>query len=329
MTANPDEASESTTTDISRFQVLSLDGGGIKGLFSAAILAALEEDLGINVCDHFDLLAGTSTGGIIALGLATGLRARQLVDFYLEEGPKIFRPRGFLSALRALFTRKYSQKYLRDALKKYFQETTLAQCQKRVVVPSFSLSENDVYLFRTAHHKELRRDYRVAVWKVALATSAAPTYFPVCTDVASARLIDGGVWANNPAMVGLVEAVHRFNCPLPNIAICSVGTSEAVPRRSPRLNSAGLLGWGVSGAAVDVIMRGQSAGVSNQVRLLVGEQRFLRIDAIVADGEFSLDGTESADALVAKAAHISRKVSQDFASKFTSHTAPRFTSIYQ
>lgn len=74
-----------------RFQILSLDGGGIKGLFSAAVLAKIEEDLGVTVADHFDLITGTSTGGIIALGLGIGLHPREIVHFYVSQGPAIFR----------------------------------------------------------------------------------------------------------------------------------------------------------------------------------------------------------------------------------------------
>jgi len=73
-----------------RFQILSLDGGGIKGLFSAAVLAHLEEDLGCKIVDHFDLIVGTSTGGIIALGLGYGLSPQEIVEFYVEQGPQIF-----------------------------------------------------------------------------------------------------------------------------------------------------------------------------------------------------------------------------------------------
>ena len=79
-----------------RFQILSLDGGGIKGLFSAAVLAKLEEDLNTNITDHFDLIVGTSTGGIIALGLGLGMKPQEIVQFYVESGPQIFRDRYLL-----------------------------------------------------------------------------------------------------------------------------------------------------------------------------------------------------------------------------------------
>lgn len=106
----------------SRFQILSLDGGGIKGLFSAAVLAAIEEDLNINIIDHFDLITGTSTGGIIALGLGLGMRPKEIVEFYLTKGPKIF-PRWYgLKWLQHWVYRKYSDKALSTALQDCFKE---------------------------------------------------------------------------------------------------------------------------------------------------------------------------------------------------------------
>ena len=99
-----------------RFQILSLDGGGIKGIFSAALLAHLEEDFNINITDHFDLIAGTSTGGIIALGLGLGMRPRELLRFYVEKGPVIFR-NGLISSLKQLWKNKHSPLGLERALK--------------------------------------------------------------------------------------------------------------------------------------------------------------------------------------------------------------------
>jgi len=94
------ELSASVPAEAERFQILSLDGGGIRGVFSAAILAAIEEDLNVHLVDHFDLIAGTSTGGIIALALGLGLRPADILAFYIEHGPRIFsNPLGLRSAL--------------------------------------------------------------------------------------------------------------------------------------------------------------------------------------------------------------------------------------
>ncbi|RKX57992.1 MAG: hypothetical protein DRP28_05685, partial [Thermodesulfobacteriota bacterium] len=183
---------------IERFQILSLDGGGIKGLFSAAVLAFLEEDHGLRIADHFDLIVGTSTGGIIALALGMGMRPREIVRFYIQKGPEIF-VANRLFGIKRFFRSKYDNDGLESALKDCFGEKRLADSVKRLVIPSYNIGEDDVYLFKTPHHERLKRDYKVPVWKVALATSAASTYFPSCLKLDHIRLVDGGVWANNPS----------------------------------------------------------------------------------------------------------------------------------
>src|SRR5579862_5792652 len=161
-----------------RFQILSLDRGGIKGLFSAAVLAKWEEDLGCSIADSFDLIVGTSTGGIIALGLGLGLRPREIVRFYLDQGNRIF-PNGWTTPYRTArqFIRsKFSPTPLRGALQDCFGEKLLGHSTKRLAIPSYDLGQGDVRIFKTAHHNRLRRDFKLPAWKVALATSAAPTY---------------------------------------------------------------------------------------------------------------------------------------------------------
>lgn len=134
-----------------RFQILSLDGGGLRGIFSAAVLARIEEDLGVRIVDHFDLIAGTSTGGIIALGLGLGLSPRAIVEFYTNKGPRVFRDRTRLRTLRRLFRAKYTDAPLRAALEEVFDDRTFGESTKRLVITSYSLTNDDVYLFRTPH----------------------------------------------------------------------------------------------------------------------------------------------------------------------------------
>jgi patatin-like phospholipase/acyl hydrolase len=190
------------------------------------------------------------------------------------------------------------------------------------------LGEDDVYLFRTPHHERLKRDYKVSAWKIALATSAAPTFFPCCRHVDQLRLIDGGIWANNPTMVGIIEAYGTLNIPLEAIWVFSIGTSDPVSHRRNRLNSGGILTWGNGNAAVDVIMRGQSIGVHNQASFLLGRDRVERLNPQVAAGEFSLAGIHKADDLVAKAAHYSRTFMPTFNKKFKPHSAAPYTPYY-
>jgi patatin-like phospholipase/acyl hydrolase len=311
-----------------RFQILSLDGGGIKGLFAAAILAAIEEDLGGDVTRHFDLITGTSTGGIIALGLGLGMRPVEIVNFYLSEGSKIFPGWFGLKKLQHWILRKFSQQPLMAALQGCFKDRRLADCKKRLVIPAYNLGEDDVYLFRTPHAERLKRDYKLPAWKVALATSAAPTFFPCCRHIDSLRLIDGGVWANNPTMVGIVEAQGTLGIPLDALRVFSIGASNPVNHRRDKLNAGGILAWTTGNSAVDVIMRGQSIGVHNQATFLLGKERIERLNPVVAAGEFSLDGVHKAADLVGKAAHVSRIFTPTFVEKFGAHSAAEYIPLY-
>ena len=306
------------------FQILSLDGGGIKGLFSAAVLAKIEDDLGIVVTDHFDLICGTSTGGIIALGLGIGLRPREIVQFYVNQGPAIFRRSRWSGSISWFWNRKYPQKPLKKALQECFGDRRLADCTKRLVVPSYNLDKDEVYLFKTPHHPRLTRDWREPLWKVALATSAAPTFFPSCRDVDRIRLIDGGVWANNPAMVGIVEAVSMIGVPLDSISVLSLGTTNPIANKPNNLDNGGVWQW--KKAAIDVALRGQSHGVQGQAQHLLGADRAIRLDPAVPDGLFALDKLTE-DRLLSEAAHASRHFAPTFANKLQPHSAAPFEPV--
>lgn len=302
-----------------RFQILSLDGGGIKGLYSAALLAKIEENLGgISVTDHFDLITGTSTGGIIALGLALGMRPREIVQFYVAEGPKIFKKTPLLTSIRSYTRSKYPQEPLKLALQKYFGDKLISDSTKRLVVPSYNLAKDEVYIFKTPHHSRLTTDGKVPMWKVALATSAAPTYFPCCEHVDGMRLVDGGLWANNPTMVGIVEAVSLLGVPLDAIATLSLGTTNSISHKARSLDRGGKIHWREMG--IDAALRGQSHGVQGQAILLLTRERAVRLDPMVPDGLFALDKLCETD-LLAEASHEARKFAPHFHSTFGGHLA--------
>lgn len=310
------------------FQILSLDGGGIRGVFSAAVLAALEDDYApMRVADHFDLIAGTSTGGILALGLALGYTPREMVEFYVELGPVIFANRGKWRNAKHLFRSKYGAQQLVNALRSKFGERTLGESSKRLVIPAFDIARNDVYVFRTAHLERLRRDHRLPAWHVGAATAAAPSYFPAHRLPTKERLIDGGVWANNPAMVALAEVVGQphLNVPINRVRMLSLGTIRAFHGPREHLDRAGKLGW--ASAATDVILDATSIGVSNQVRALLGD-RFLRVDAHQTSDSVTLDATSSVDALLAVGRNESRAAAPTIAATFFDHLAPPFTPFH-
>lgn len=308
-----------------RFQILALDGGGIKGLFSAGILAYLEQDLCCRITDHFDLITGTSTGGIIALGLGSGIKPEDILQFYVENGPKIF-PETRLRKIRHYWHRKYDSRNLCNALKECFGEKLLGDSRNRLVIPSYNMGDDDVYLFKTSHNSRLTRDYKVPMWKVAMATSAAPTYFPSCDLIDSLRLIDGGIWANNPTMIGIVEALSLMNVPLDTISIFSLGTTDEVKNRPNSLDNGGLWQWKKTG--IDMALRGQSLGAVKQAQLLLGEDRVLRLDPKVPDELFDLDRLSFKE-LMGKAAHESRHIAPGFKKMFMDHVASEFIPYHQ
>ena len=301
-----------------RFQILSLDGGGAKALFTAHILARFEEDHGTRVVDHFDLIAGTSAGGIVALGLGAGLLPAEIADHYLDLIGRVF-PRRKQRKLR--FSRltgpAYSGDMLREALTTVLGDRILGESTKRLLVPSWNVQSGEVHIFKTPHSPRLTRDWRVKMVDVALATSAAPTYFPAAS-VDSARLVDGGVFANNPSVLAIAEATSMLGVPLDAIRVLNIGTMEPFTDHSDRLDAAGLAGW--STAAVPLILTASSASNAGLARHLIGFDNFVRMNATVPPGAFALDHID-ATKVAGYAATVSRNLSPEYVAKFIDHTA--------
>lgn len=197
------------------FKILCIDGGGIKGLYSSKILEHLEEKYKCRISDYFDMLCGTSTGGLIALGLSLGIPAKEMSAIYEDHGLTIFPRRtkigGFLR--QAIWRGKYSDEPLRKVLTDVFGERKIAESNNLLCIPSYSYTDARPWIFKFDHREgDLDRDNKALYVDVALATSAAPTYFPLAeiSYYDNKQFVDGGVWANDPTMVGLIEALTYF-----------------------------------------------------------------------------------------------------------------------
>jgi len=213
-------------------KILAIDGGGIKGVYPAAFLASIESHIDGRVADYFDLIVGTSTGGIIALGLGLGMTAHDVLGFYKQYGPEVFPGHPILRHLRQVVQSKYSASPLKQALIETFGERRLGESTKRLVIPSVDLISGNVYLFKTAHRSNYRNDYRVKAVDVAMATAAAPTYFPIHWFQSGLPLVDGGMWANNPTGLAVVEAIGPLDWDRSEIRILSLGcTTEPLSIR--------------------------------------------------------------------------------------------------
>ena len=166
------------------FKILSIDGGGI---YPAKILSELEQKLelsGKKITDlnqYFDLICGTSTGGIIALGLALGMKSEDILNLYSENANLIFRNKR--DVLTSLFHPFYQRENLQEILKKEYSkfsidgDTRLGHAKTRVCIPVYNAGEGRVSVLKTSHHKDLKRDYQYPAHDVALSTAAAPLYF--------------------------------------------------------------------------------------------------------------------------------------------------------
>ncbi|RDY57939.1 CBASS cGAMP-activated phospholipase [Flagellimonas nanhaiensis] len=197
------------------FKILSIDGGGIKGLYSSKILEHFEQEFQCNVVDHFDMICGTSTGGILGLALSLKIKAEEISRMYEENGEKIFPNQSKLKGKikQSLLGGKYSDKPLRSALEATFGDHKIKDSHCLLCIPSYSVTDARPFIFKYDHEEnKQRRDNNAKYVDVALATSAAPTYFPLAEIeyYNSRQFIDGGIYANNPSIVGLIEALDYF-----------------------------------------------------------------------------------------------------------------------
>jgi len=226
-----------------RFQVLALSGGGYRGLYTAKVVADLEAEFGAPFARHFDLIAGTSVGGILALALALEIPAADIVELFEKNGGKIFAKRASLGGLARS---KYSPTGLRTLLsaKKLFGRQLLGSCKHPVIIPSINYSTGSAVMFKTAHHPSLRRDQRIPLVDVALATSAAPGFFPR-HEYANSQYVDGGLFANAPGVLALHEATEFFGQTDEAIHLMSIGTMSSRVTADPRKKAnGGYMEWG-------------------------------------------------------------------------------------
>jgi patatin-like phospholipase/acyl hydrolase len=315
-----------TDTETSkRFQVLSLDGGGLKGIFTASFLAGWESAQGRSVNTHFDLIAGTSTGGIIALGLGLGLSASEILKFYLDEAENIFPRRAFAEARHWLAV-KHDAAGLETALAKYFGDRRLGDCTKPLLIPAYYPKLGDVYIFKTPHHRRLQNDFRELVRDVARATSAAPTYFDPFNGESGVELVDGGVWANNPVMLAVTEALGYFGKLPAQVAALRVGTTTEVVATRSLPESGGKLP--MAKAVLDFMMRGQERSASNMALHVLSKHRYHEVNVTTAPGDFALD--KLSEELVGFGRAAYRTHSSELDEKgFFAHTADPYTPCYK
>ncbi|UGS38086.1 patatin-like phospholipase family protein [Capillimicrobium parvum] len=277
-------------------RVLSIDGGGIRGIVPATVLAALEQRTAKPANELFDLIAGTSTGGILALALTApgpdgGPRwnATAILDLYREEGPKIFsRSLGRrITSIEGLIDERYPSENLRAVLQRYLGGATLEQALTPMLVTSYDLVARKPRFFKSWRDD----DVGVPMALAAEATSAAPTYFePVLVD--GTPLVDGGVFAGNPAMCAYAEA-RRLRPDDEDVLLVSLGTGSLTrPITYDQAKDWGLLEW--ARPVIDVVLDGSSDAVDYQLDQLLAD-RHVRLQAALTDANDNMDDASAAN----------------------------------
>ncbi len=306
------------------FRILSIDGGGIRGILSGQLLVALEKKIqqrsgnpSARIADYFDMIAGNSTGGILAclylfpdknIPPRPLFSAEDAVNLYLQHGQEIFKDeiRQKLISLGGLTNEKYPVDHFESLLKKYFKDIKLSQLLRPCIIPSYNITKRSTHFF-TQHDAVKNVDHDFYIRDVARATSAAPTYFePACvsslSDV-SYPLVDGGVFANNPSLCAFAEARQLFkkndaskNLTASEMFIVSIGTGAE--KRS--LNYDVAKGWGALGwifPVLDIVMSGAVDTVDFQLQQIFESvdcaHNYIRINPELKDAKPEMDNASS------------------------------------
>lgn len=317
-----------------RFRILAIDGGGIRGILPASILTEFERRHcgGGSIGDRFDMIAGTSTGAIIALALAMGVPASRVLNIYMERGEDIFpAPRRFrrirhaCRALASLRRYRYDRTPLERELRTVFADRILGEATRRVCVPSFD-GFTEVNVFKTPHHPDFRRDWREEIATVALASSAAPTFFSVYAN-GNRRFADGGVWANNPVMIALVDALACYELDRDQIDILSLGCGESeMVISDQQVRFGGLWHWR---EIISSAMHLASQNALGQAGLLIGRDRLIRLDAPVTEDPIALDDVARAKAeLPHVALELVDRFDSQVSERFLTTVAERYAAFY-
>lgn len=271
---------------MAEYRIVSFDGGGVRGAFTARLVERLQAATGF--LDETDLVAGTSTGGIIALALGAGVAPERITELYLEHAARIFSAPLWRSLQAGAVCAKYTPDALRTALASVLGELRLGDLDAHtVLVSAFDLDSASTdaarswkpKFFHNLHNRDGLADRGERAVDVALRTAAAPVYFPTFQN-----FIDGGVAANNPAMAALALAANPdtdlgAGRPIPEIRLLSIGTGMNA-RWITGDHDWGIVEWGQR--LVDILLDGTGGVATYECRAILGP-RFHRLDPVLRE----------------------------------------------
>lgn len=299
-----------TNNDDKDFWILSLSGGGYRGLFTATVLAEMQKRIDGPLADKFDLIAGTSVGSILAAALAKGVSATELPGLFLTHGPDIFngcwKQLPILKAFNlGFFASRYAAKGMKDVLSndELLGDTCFKDLRRRLLIPTVNLTKGSAQFFKTQHCADYRYDGDIPLIDAVMASAAAPSYFPVHRFNQS-RYADGGLIANSPAFVAFHEAHYKLKIPIDRIHVISIGTmnkSVTIDPRSPLsiglITGAGRYFWkGWRQRVFEVTLAAQEQ-LSEDMLSHVNSGRVLRIDVPLENDQAKVVSLDSVSAL--------------------------------
>jgi len=273
--------------EFNNFKILSIDGGGIRGVFPAQFLSEIESFLneaGKEKCqihEYFDLICGTSTGGIIAIALALGMSAEEISDLFLIHAKDIFGHKNPL--LRRIYSPKHNNKVLTNLLKEKFSkysengDTRLGHAKTRLCIPVYDLLNGEPNILKTSHHKGLFIDFEIPAYQAAIATSAAPTYFkPYNISFKKANRknikyplkVDGGIFANNPTLIGILEAINGLGKDISEIKVLSIGTGTRKFKQHQLNKYWGIRYWLTKSRLLELFFQAQSDNIERIITIM-------------------------------------------------------------
>jgi patatin-like phospholipase/acyl hydrolase len=314
------------------FHALALTGGGFRGLFTARVLQRIEEHMQMPIGRQFDLIAGTSIGGIIALAIGFEVPMEKVVTVFKNNGLHIFPPirrapknrlLQFADLLAHLFVPRYFSGPLSSAVEELIpQNTLLGSSSHALVIPSVNVTKGTLRVFKTPHHANFYEDASRTVTEVALATSAAPTYFDLAKS-GNDLFADGGIFANAPDLVAAHESDYVFNVHPKNFRLLSIGTLSSefsIPDTNRR--EFGVFDWMKNGRLLETMISAQGQFTTQIMKHRYGNN-YVRLDSLVANSERKLEldnaSKEMADYLITEADRVANIALNSSLSAFMNH----------
>ncbi|MFC4322876.1 CBASS cGAMP-activated phospholipase [Litchfieldia salsa] len=296
-------------------KMLCIDGGGIRGVFALSILKEIEDEFGCQITDLFDVVAGTSTGSIIASSIILKNKMSDVLNSYKENGEKIFVPKAKIGLFRSV----YSDRFLRKYLKETFGDIKLSDIKKPLLIPAVNITNGRPYIHRSNYGHTKTGDLDVKLWDAVLSSCSAPVYFPPNNIENKYLSIDGGLWANNPSLVCITEATSHFKKNISDIQILSVGTGLQNIQFSMEKNKYwGVKKWlpfhlpsmKVTPKLIDLALNLSSESVSYHCQHLLNE-RYLRMNKELGT-EIPFDDISAIEPLVELGRQVSKEMKEQF-----------------